>query len=181
MWLQSWNKGIVLPLTLMRAEQWLMPGILKESEEELERLLRAGIKSNKSPIPLRNWTANMDRGWELKCKHVVSHNIEWKTYSMIANEYRKRKGSLEKLEDLFHECYQNWRMRWIVQLNRCIQNSCFLTFLCLFLAQYAAPACNPSIWATRRPTWSHKGSLFPFNFTCVLVHESCSLFQRMEV
>lgn len=49
----------------MRAVQWPIPGILKVPApvEELERGVRAGTRSRRSPTPFRNWTASVDRGW----------------------------------------------------------------------------------------------------------------------
>ena len=49
-----------------------MPDILKEAVpvEELERGVRAGMRSNRSPIPFRNWTANTDRGYKQERKRV---------------------------------------------------------------------------------------------------------------
>lgn len=54
-----------LGLTFMRAVQWPIPGILKEPDpaEELERSVRAGTRSKRSPTPFRNWTMNAERGW----------------------------------------------------------------------------------------------------------------------
>lgn len=55
-----------LGLTLIRAVQWPIPGILKAPvpAEELDRGVRAGTRSKRSPTPFRNWRANADRGWE---------------------------------------------------------------------------------------------------------------------
>lgn len=49
----------------MRAVQWPIPGILKVlvPVEELERGVRAGMRSRRSPTPFRNWKVNADRGW----------------------------------------------------------------------------------------------------------------------
>lgn len=48
----------------MRAVQWPIPGILKAPDpaEELERGVKAGTRSKRSPTPFRNWTVNADRG-----------------------------------------------------------------------------------------------------------------------
>lgn len=56
----------------MRAVQWPIPGILKvpATVEELERGVRAGTRSKRSPTPFRNWTANADRGWTGRRGHV---------------------------------------------------------------------------------------------------------------
>lgn len=56
----------------MRAVQWPMPGILKAPApvEELERSVRAGSRSSRSPTPLRNWISNADRGWAERREQV---------------------------------------------------------------------------------------------------------------
>lgn len=61
---------------MMRAVQWPMPGILKAPApvEELERGVRAGIRSRRSPTPFRNWMANADRGWAGGREQVAEMN-----------------------------------------------------------------------------------------------------------
>lgn len=63
-------------LTLMRAVQWPIPGILKAPApvEELERGVRAGTRSRRSPTPFRIWRANADRGWAGRRERVAQMN-----------------------------------------------------------------------------------------------------------
>lgn len=60
----------------MRAVQWPIPGILKvlATVEELERGVRAGTRSRRSPTPFRNWTANAGRSWTGRRQHVEKMN-----------------------------------------------------------------------------------------------------------